>query len=136
VPTLAVSRDTFYAWQSRRASGAEDWFEDRSHATRSCPHRTEAAIEAAVIALRRRFAHLGPRKFLKLLQRQDGATDWPAASTIGDILKKAGLVEKRRRERPRLDPPRRFVVVGAPNEEWSPTSKDGFGHGIGSGSTL
>jgi transposase-like protein len=35
-----VSRDTFYAWHGRRASGAPDWFEDRSHATQSCPRRT------------------------------------------------------------------------------------------------
>jgi transposase-like protein len=59
-----VGRDTFYAWRARRESGAEDWFRDRSHATRSCPHRTEAAMEEAIVALRRRFPHLGPRKLL------------------------------------------------------------------------
>jgi hypothetical protein len=47
-----------------------------------------------------------PRKLLAPLQRQDGATAWPAASTIGDILKRAGLVEERGRQRRPLDPPR------------------------------
>ena len=63
-----VSRDTFYSWRARRASGAEDWFHDRSHAPLSCPHRTDAAIAAAAIDMRRRFPHLGPRKILALLE--------------------------------------------------------------------
>jgi transposase-like protein len=82
-----VGRDTFYAWRARRQSGAEDWFCDRSHG-RSCPHRTETAIEEAIVALRRRFPHLGPRKLLWMLERRDRETHWPAASTIGDILKR------------------------------------------------
>ena len=56
-----VSRDTFYAWRARRASGEADWFFDRSHATQSCPHRTEEAVEGEIVALRRRFPHMGPR---------------------------------------------------------------------------
>ena len=35
-----------------------------------CPHRTEAAISEAVIPLRRRFPHLGPRKLRVVLERQ------------------------------------------------------------------
>src|SRR5260370_19244259 len=86
-----VSRDTFYFWRERRASGEKNWFVDRSHATQSCPHRTGQAIEAVIVALRRRFPYLGPRKLVAMLERQDGGTVWPAASTIGDILKRAGL---------------------------------------------
>ena len=121
-----VSRDTFYSWRARRQSEAEDWFCDRSHATRSCPHRTEAAIEEAIVAARRRFPHLGPRKLLWMLERRDRETNWPAASTIGDILKRAGLVEKARRRRPALDPPRVVVAAEAANEEWAADFKGWF----------
>jgi len=114
-----VSRDTFYDWRARRASGEAGWFCDRSHATRSCLHRTDAALEEEILALRRRFPHLGPRKLLPILQRRDGATDWPAASTIGDILKRAGLVERAKRQRRPLDPPRRVIAAEAANEEWA-----------------
>jgi len=62
-------RDTFYAWQGWRASGAAAWFVDRPPAARHCPHRTEAAVAQAIVALRRRFPHLGPRKLLALLAR-------------------------------------------------------------------
>ena len=94
-----VARDTFYAWRARRECGAEDWFCGRSHATRSCPHRTEAAVEEAIVALRRRFPHLGPRKLLWMLGEREREANWPATSPIGDILKRAGLVEKAKRAR-------------------------------------
>ena len=121
-----ISRDTFYDWRERRASGAKDWFADRSHATHNCPHRTTAEIEAAVVAARRRFPYLGPRKLLVVLEREDKTTTWPAASTIGDILKRAGLVEKRRCRRRPLDPPRQYFAAKAANEEWAADYKGWF----------
>jgi transposase InsO family protein len=121
-----VSRDTFYSWRARRVGGEEDWFSDRSHATRSCPHRTPEAIEGEVVDLRRRFPYLGPRKLLRLLERRDGERCWPAASTIGDILKRTGLVTAPRRRRRPLDPPRRVIAAQAANEEWAADFKGWF----------
>src|SRR5665811_1425960 len=82
-----VCRDTFYAWRQRRESGEPDWFADRSHAPRHCPQRTDPALVESVVLLRRRFPHLGPRKLVAMLERRQPESDWPAASTIGDILK-------------------------------------------------
>ena len=121
-----VSRDTFYAWRARRESGEASWFLDRPHATRSCPHRTEEAVAAQIVALRRRFPHMGPRKLLAILARREPETDWPAASTFGDILKRAGLVEPARRRRRPIDAPRRTIAVDAPNEEWAADFKGWF----------
>jgi transposase InsO family protein len=78
------------------------------------------------VALRRRFPHLGPRKLLAILGRQDPDTDWPAASTIGDILKRAGLVETAKRRRRALDQPRREIAVEAANQEWAVDFKGWF----------
>jgi transposase InsO family protein len=121
-----VSRDTFYAWRARRASGEADWFCDRSHATRACPHRTDGAREAQIIALRWRFPHLGPRKLLAVLARRAPQTDWPAASTIGEVLKRAGLIEPVRRRRRPLDAPRSAIAAEAANEEWAADFKGWF----------
>lgn len=121
-----VSRETFYAWRQRQMSGADDWFVDRSHGTVSCPHRTPAALVDQVIALRQRFPHMGPRKLLALLQRQSAQTAWPAASTIGDILKRAGLVEPSRRRRRALDQGRPFSEARQANDEWSVDFKGWF----------
>lgn len=121
-----VSRETFYVWKARRAAGGESWFMDRSHRPSSCPHRTDAEVVEEIVALRRRFPHLGPRKLLVVGERQGGAIDWPAASTIGDILSREGLIEKKRRRRPALDAPRREIAVTAANEEWAADFKGWF----------
>jgi transposase InsO family protein len=121
-----VSRDTFYEWRRRRDSGESDWFKDRSHAPLHCPHATAAELKDEIIALRRRFAHMGPRKLLALLARRAPETPWPAASTIGDILKQAGLVTPAKRRRRALEQGRPFAAVVAANDEWSVDFKGWF----------
>ena len=121
-----VCRDTFYLWRARRANDRTNWFADRSHAAHHCEHRTPEGHVEEIVALRRRFPHLGPRKLLALLERRAAHTDWPAASTIGDILKRAGLVENARRRRRAIDQPRREIAVDAPNQEWAADFKGWF----------
>jgi transposase InsO family protein len=126
-----VCRDTFYDWRRRRESGEEDWFLDRSHAPLHCPHRTDAGMVDAILSLRRRFPHLGPRKLLALLQRKAPLTPWPAASTIGALLKQAGLTAPVRRRRRALDQQRPFAAVSGINDEWSIDFKGWFRTGDG-----
>jgi transposase InsO family protein len=121
-----VCRDTFYEWRERRASGMPDWFMDRSHAPLHCSHATGAAVKDAIVSLRRRFPHLGPRKLLAMLERRAPETCWPAASTIGDILKKAGLITPVKRRRRAIDQKRPFMAVTAANDEWSTDFKGWF----------
>jgi transposase InsO family protein len=121
-----VCRDTFYEWRKRRDGGDAGWFADRSHAVAHCPHATDGALAEAIIALRRRFPHLGPRKLLWMLERQAPATCWPAASTIGDILKRAGLVAPVKRRRRALDQARSMTSVAAANDEWAADFKGWF----------
>jgi len=121
-----VCRDTFYAWRERREREAAEWFMDRSHAPLHCPHRTRAAVSAAIIELRRRFPHLGPRKLRVMLERRAPETCWPAASTIGDILKRAGLITPTKRRRLALDQPRVVTAATAANDEWAVDFKGWF----------
>jgi len=121
-----VCRDTFYEWRRRRASGAADWFTDHSHAPQRCPHETDAALKDAIVALRRRFPHLGPRKLLSKLRRQAPEMGWPAASTVGEILKQAGLITAVKRRRRPLDQQRPFAAVRGANDEWSTDFKGWF----------
>jgi transposase InsO family protein len=121
-----VCRDTFYEWRRRRESGAADWFVDRSHAPLHCPHQTEAALKEAIISMRRRFPYLGPRKLLAKLAREAPENRWPAASTIGDILRQAGLIEPVKRRRRPIAQQRPFAAVTAANDEWSADFKGWF----------
>ncbi len=122
-----VSRETFYVWLDRREAGGAAWFADRSHAPLSCPHRTGDAVAEAVVAMKRRFPRFGPKKVLARLRREapDGA--WPAASTIGDILKRAGLVEARSSHRRRLEQAAEACAWPVrPNAEWACDFKGWF----------
>lgn len=121
-----ICRDTFYEWRARRASGAVDWFKDRSHAPAHCPHATDRDLKEAIISLRKRFRHLGPRKLLVILKREAPERCWPAASTIGDILKMANLIEPVKRRRRRIDQRRPFAAVTAANDEWDTDFKGWF----------
>jgi len=127
-----VSRETFYVWLKRRGSGDERWFEDRPHAARSCPHRTAGAVVAAVVRLRERFPHFGPKKLHARLVSDRPDRVWPAAwprikSGVGDILKREGLMRSRERRR------RRVAGAGAiaphamaANAEWCTDFKGWF----------
>ena len=121
-----ICRDTFYEWRKRRESGDPEWFRERSHAPLRCWQSTETAIAEKVIAARRRYPYLGPRKLLALLDRQTPEIDWPAASTIGTILKRAGLVSPVKRRRRPLDQRRPCTPVKGPNDEWSVDFKGWF----------
>lgn len=121
-----VCRDTFYEWRKRRASGEPDWFMDHSHVPLHCPQQTDPGVADAIVALRRRFPHLGPRKLLAILERQAPATRWPVASTIGDILKRAGLITPVKRRRRAIDQRRPASAVAASNDEWAVDFKGWF----------
>jgi transposase InsO family protein len=51
-----------------------------------------------------------------VLQRRDPKRLWPAASTIGDLLRREGLSEPRRRRAVPVTQP--FLPVHEPNDLW------------------
>ena len=73
-------------------------------------------------------AHMrwGPRKLKRLLERDAPQSQWPAASTIGAMLAREGLVvprKKRRRTPPYTQP---FASADAPNQVWCADFKGWF----------
>ena len=121
-----ISRRTFYDWKERRASGAARWYEARSHAATDCPHTTPEAIARACVATRKRFPHFGPKKIKAWLDRDQPSVDWPAASTIGGILKREGLVEARKCRRPSIAQGSIVHPATVPNDEWAIDFKGWF----------
>jgi transposase InsO family protein len=94
-----ISHKTAYKFLGRFAHEGVAGLVDRSRARPHQDQRTPAALERRIVALKRRYPYWGPRKLLALLERRDPATDWPAKSTIGDILKRHDLVSARRSRR-------------------------------------
>lgn len=121
-----ISRETFYVWKRRRDGGDERWFEERSRAPARCPHTTPTVAVDEIVAMRHRFPRFGAKKIRGKLVEQRPSVDWPAISTIGDILKREGLIVAR--ERRRRPVPVGEIVAGSqvPNGEWSIDFKGWF----------
>ena len=76
-------------------------------------------IAEAILALRRDRPHWGPRKPRVILQSQHPEVSWPAPSTIGDLLRRHGLSDRRRRRAFLPGPaPAGFAPITAPNDLW------------------
>ena len=121
-----ISRETFYVWKRRRDAGDERWFEELSRAPGHCPHVTCDETVAAIVALRRRFPRFGPKKLRALLSRDRPGLVLPAVSTIGDILKRKGLIEARRRRRRPVEQGQIVAGLDEPNGEWAIDFKGWF----------
>src|SRR5436190_7003868 len=103
---FGISRKTGYQLLERYAAEGEEGLHERSHAAHHHPHAVSEPIEASILRLRAKHPTWGARKLRARLQMDDPAARWPAASTIGDILHRHGLVvPRRRRIRPPADTP-------------------------------
>jgi putative transposase len=127
-----ISRKTGYKWADRYEKEGLEGLKDRSRAPKSCPHNTSQELSEKLLELRRSHPTWGSRKLLAWLGKREPEATWPAASTVGGILKRHGLVEERGRSR-RSWPPsgRPSVQAEAPNQVWSCDFKGQFRTGDG-----
>ena len=87
---FGISAKTGYKWLARAGEGEADWPADRSRRPHDMPMRTDAAMEAAVLAVRDRHPAWGARKLRRCLERDGLAV--PAASTVHAILVRQGRI--------------------------------------------
>jgi len=121
-----IARETGYYWLRRYQQGGLEALRDRSRMPRRHPNQTPERIEQAVLELRRKHMSWGPRKLKRVLERAAPQPVWPAASTIGALLAREGLVvprKKRRRAPPYTEP---FATADAPNRVWCADFKGWF----------
>lgn len=121
-----ISRETFYVWKRRRASGEARWFDELSRAPEHCPHTSARETIAAIVAMRARYPRFGPKKIKARLALDHPGVAWPAASTIGGILAREGLIAPRGLRRKPIG--QGEIVAGAdvPNGEWAMDFKGWF----------
>jgi transposase InsO family protein len=115
----AISRKTGYKWLERFRQGGLAALADRSHAAHRQSRRMAAELERRLIAARRRHPSWGPKKLRAWLERREPETPWPAASTIGEALKRAGLVAGRQRRRRLCAAPSPLREPAQANELWT-----------------
>ena len=91
---------------------------ERPRAPRCHGRSMAPALAEAIIALRRARPHWGPRKLRAVLMGEQPDKVWPAASTMGDLLRAEGLVSARRRRRRIAAPSRTLRPANGPNDVW------------------
>lgn len=96
---FGVSRKTGYKWIDRFQRRGMEGLIDQSRARHTQEGATDPAIVEALVEVRKKHPSWGPRKLVGYLERRKPGVSWPALSTVGDILKRQGLVEPRRRRR-------------------------------------
>ena len=118
---FGVSRSNGHKWLGRHAAAGSAGLEEQSRRPLTSPWRTPEALVAQVLAVRAAHPTWGGRKIRRVLQDQGMAA--PAASTITEILRRAG----------QLDGPRAGEARGwtrfeheAPNDLWQMDFKGHF----------
>jgi len=115
---VGVSRQTIQKWKKRKEHEGEDGLIDRSHAPLTHPFAVSQEMERLVLRFRRRYRE-GPRKLRVYLLEQHPDKQIPAASTIGRILKRHDLTEKRLKPSKQLNaPPTSLTEPAKPNDVW------------------
>jgi len=122
-----VSRKTGYKWRQRHELGGVAGLVNLPRVAKSLPHKTDVELERLIVKAKNARPTWGPKKLIKILQREHPHLVLPAPSTAGEILKRHGLVEARPRRRlSRIwrSPPLRKVM--APNDTWTIDFKGQF----------
>lgn len=128
---FGVSRKTGYKLVRRYLELGLEGLKDMSRAPHYHPNAVSVDVEQHIVAARAQHPTWGPKKLRAWLQRQDSATRWPAASTIGEILSRYGLVAPRRRSRKTTVYRQPLLGCDVPNAVWSADLKGWFRTGDG-----
>lgn len=121
-----VSRPTADKWIARYKQRGLPGLEELGRAPHSHPNQTPEEMRALIVQTKLQRQKWGPKKVLDWLRDEWPEVKWPADSTAGEILKRAGLVKARKRRRrvaPYSEP---FGECCAPNQSWSADFKGDF----------
>lgn len=126
-----ISRKTGHGWVRRYLEGGWAGLADRSHARRDGAGRIAADIERRLVATRREHPTWGPKKLRAWLMEREPNTAWPAESTIGEALRRAGLTRPQARSRRLAAPSDPSRGASEPNAVWTIDYKGQFRTGDG-----
>ena len=124
--SYGVARETGYVWLRRYRERGLAGLVELNRAPRRHPNQTARANERAVVELRQAHMRWGPRKLKHVLERDQPGQVWPAASTIGELLKREGLVVARKKARPTPPYSEPLAHADGPNRVWCADFKGWF----------
>ncbi|WP_445165898.1 IS481 family transposase [Mycolicibacterium sp. Dal123E01] len=95
---VGVSRQTLHSWLARYEAEGLEGLADRSHRPASCPHQMSAAVEAALLELRRSRPYWGPRRLVFELAKRK-VSPLPSESAVYRALVRAQMIDPHLRDR-------------------------------------
>jgi transposase InsO family protein len=123
--TFGISRTLGYKYINRYLRDGPGGLEELSRAPRRIWRRTSEPLEQLIVELRRRYPRWGAQTIYDLLLGAVGSGSLPVVSTIELILKRHGLIKKRRRVR-RIQDKHPIFEAKRPNQIWSADFKGKF----------
>jgi putative transposase len=121
-----ISRKTGYKWLGRYEELGVVGLEELSSAPLTPPRTMAPDVIASVLALRDKRPTWGLRELLVRLRQDEPETIWPAASTVGDLLRRERRSAPKRRKLVDPRPPAGLIEASAPNESWAADFKGWF----------
>jgi putative transposase len=128
---FGISPKTGYKRVERFRRHGWDGLGDRSRAPHTHPNRLAPELAEVIVQAKRAHPTWGPRKLLPWLAGKHPDLALPAPSTAGEVLRRAGLVQRRRRVRQAAPWSQPFAAATAPNDVWAIDFKGWFRTGDG-----
>ena len=121
---FGIARETGYVWLRRYRRYGTQGLAELTGRRVFIPTRR---LPVSKLRCCLRQAHMtGPRKLKRILERDQPGRAWPATSTVGELVKRAGLVVARKKRR-RTEPIRNlWPMRWSPTGCGAPTSRAGF----------
>ena len=128
---FGIARKTGYECVARFEENGRTGLGERSRAPHQSPQAMAAPIAAAILAERQKRPSWGARKIRLILQREQPTVKWPAASSITELLKREGLIQRRARRRRTPPYTQPLAHAAEPNQVWCADFKGWFYCGDG-----
>lgn len=131
---FGISRQQGYVWIARYRQAGHDVAAVASRSSRpaTSPTKVQESLEHFVVAARKKWPSWGPRKLHAWLVERYPEVQFPAPSTMGEILRRRGFSNTRRkRARPPSAAEMPFAATSKPNATWCVDFKGHFKTGDG-----
>jgi len=123
-----ISERTGHKWLNRFKEEGRPGLSDRSHAPHDTPHKISSEVQREILALREKHPTWGPKKLRVVLRNRLPERNWPAASSIGELLRREGCVQSARRRNSTVGLPidSGLTEPHQPNDVWTTDFKGEF----------
>lgn len=121
-----ISRPTGDKWIYRYQQEGAEGLQERSRLPHHHPNQTPVYLAQQIVEMKLAHQSWGPKKVMDRLRELQPTNTWPADSTAGEILKRAGLVKPRKRRRRVAPCSEPFGECAQSNHTWSADFKGDF----------